>query len=226
MTDNILEKYSRLDANQKKIVNWAGIIIAVLILYLIVFSIAKCVVIGKIKDVLVSKGIGSSPENITLKISINPFFFWMGKVSSAYLKADTVRVKDMFLLHDFEVRAKKINLRKLNNIENDYIEGNVVCKIYENDFLSLLNERMSRNNIGGINVSMNLGVVRFLIGGAESEAEPFLKNNGIYLKFTKGVLTYAKPVKLVDFGFVTKNRLNVYEFEYSKGVYELKGTII
>ena len=226
MNFNFMEFYSKLNEGQKKLFIAVSVIIAVLIIYFILFGIAKHIIIGKAKDYLVSHGIGSSQKNITLKVGANPFTCWNGKLSSVYLMADTVNVKEMFLLHNFEVKAKKVNLKELDNIEEDLLNGSVACQVNEQDFLNLLRNRLFSRSFGGVDVYMKYGMVYFRMGGSEYSANPVLKDNCIYLEFNDGLLSYAKPVKIVDFGAVTKKRLNVYGFEYKNGIYELKGNLI
>ncbi|MBQ0105117.1 MAG: hypothetical protein KBT47_03665 [Armatimonadetes bacterium] len=234
--DKILLWYFNLSAFQKKIFFAVLLLVILFILYFIGFFIAKSIITEKIKVRLAENGIGTSADNIELKISANPFTCLGGVVNSVYFRADQVNVKNFLLIHDLEIKTKKLNIKNISNFAEGGITSDssgilISCNLYENDFLSLLKEKLSSlENIGAsCDISSNLGFITISTEfpfKKEIKAEPYLYNNAIYLRFTDGFLAYMPPVKLVDFGLVSRNRLNVYAFEYQRGVYSLKGTLI
>ena len=227
----IKQKLSSLPPVYKKTGKWIIIICIILVLYIFSFFILKSVMISKAKDIMVNKGIGSSKNAIKLDVGINPFNWWTGKVSYLNIYVDVVNIEKTIIIHDLEIKTRKVNIKRLN--QGDFttpIGAQISCKLNENDFLSLLKERLRENSpfTQNIELSSRLGMIYLNTGypfNKEYSAEPMLQNNCIYLRINQGYMTLL-PVKIIDFGAVTENKLNVYQFQYINGSFELKGNIV
>ena len=71
--DKILLWYFNLSSFQKKILFAVFLLVILFVLYFIGFFAAKSIITEKIKVRLAENGIGTSADNIELKISANPF---------------------------------------------------------------------------------------------------------------------------------------------------------
>ena len=231
ISTDIKQKFNSLPVAYQKTIKWVLIACIVIILYTIIFFILKGVLINKAKNIMVSQGLGSSPQGIKLDVGLNPFNWWTGKVSYLYVFVDTVNVERTVIIHDLEVKTRKVDIKRLN--QGDFtgpISAQIYCKLNENDFLTMLQDRLSQSGAfaSGITLSSRLGMIYVNTGyplNSEYSAEPYLQNNCIYIKVNQGYLSLL-PIKVIDFGAATKNRLNVYSFQYVNGAFELKGNVV
>lgn len=223
--EKILNNYLLLPKKEKKVVNIILIIFIVFILYLIFFFIAKGVLVNKAKDFLVEKGVGTDKKAITLKISVDPFTVWGGRVHKLNLKVDKIQFKNLTYIYDFNLQTKSLNFYKLKSIEDGLSVGaNFSFELHEDDFLSLVNERINRISYLNLNITSQNGQIIFSSFGTQSVATPYLNNNAIYLKIDANF--FDIPLKIIDFGLLSKNRINIYNFQYEKGKYIFNGTLI
>ena len=229
----IKKKFETLPKEQQKIVKNCLIALLIFIAYLILFVIVKNIMISKAKETMVKMGIGSSVENIVLKAEVNPFVIWTGKVHSLYLKVDKVTVKNFVIIHDFEIKTKTLDLKEFKGGFDKMTENSTgalwSCKLMENDFLSLLREKLKYgDNLTGFDVFSQFGMINIRTGFPfykEICARPYLKNNSVYLEFNDGLLSMV-PLKVINFGLLSKGKLHVYSFEFEKDAYVIKGTVI
>ena len=106
ISTEIKQKFNSLPVAYQKTIKWVLIACMVIILYTVVFFILKGVLINKAKNIMVSQGLGSSPQGIKLDVGLNPFNWWTGKVSYLYVFVDTVNVERTVIIHDLEVKTR------------------------------------------------------------------------------------------------------------------------